>query len=120
MAYPYGILRLAHHTIQSNSAPEHRRLTATIIVGYQEKHEVTYDLNHWESVERVYVDRALVILKPMRVHLFSRTRQIELTVGVAEKHHVLIEFEMSTASKDQGVKTLRMIVDGYLISTTQV
>lgn len=79
-----------------------------------------YDLNHWESVERVYVDRVLVISKPMMVHLTSRTRQLELTVGIAEKHHVVIEFEMSTASKEHGVKTLRMIVDGYLISTTVV
>lgn len=120
MALPFGVMGWAAHSIARSSNPEYRRLTAAIIVGYEEKHEVMYDLNHWESVERVYVDRALVITKPMMVHLFSRTRQIELTVGVAEQHHVLLEFEMSTASKDHGPKTLRMIVDGYLISTTTV
>ena len=113
------MMNLLTHTTLSRRMPQHRRLTATIIVGYQEQHEVTYDLNHWESIERVYVDRELVIEKPMRVHL-QRFRTMEFTVGHGEQHLVQIEFEMNPHHADAGQKHLRMHVDGYLISTTTV
>lgn len=110
------LLNLSLHSIASQRSPNHRRLTSTIIVGYQEKHEVTYDLNHWESVERVYVNRVLTIEKPMTFHL-KRVSQIDFVVGFAEQHRVRIEFEMNTAHKDAGPKQVRMYVDGYLIDT---
>lgn len=108
---------LATRTMAAQRNWEYRRLTATIIVGYREQHEVTYDLNHWESVERVYVDGALVIEKPMRVHL-RRIKTMEFVVGHEEQHRVKIEFEMNTALSDAGQKHVRFYVDDQLISTT--
>lgn len=110
------LLVLGLRGVVSRKNPEHRRLTSTIIVGYQEKHEVTYDLNHWEAIERIYVDRALVIEKPMWVHL-TRIRQLDFIVGSVEQYRVRVEFEMNTASRDQGQKLVRMYVDDYLIDT---
>lgn len=110
------LLALGLRGIVSRRNPGHRRLTSTIIVGYQEKHEVTYDLNHWEAIERVYIDRVLFLEKPMWVHL-QRIRQLEFVVGAVERHSVRIEFEMNTAHRDSGQKHVRMYVDGYLIDT---
>lgn len=110
------LLSLSLHSIASRRNPNFRRLTSTIIVGYQEKHEVTYDLNHWESIERVYIDRVLTIEKPMLFHL-ERVSRIDFIVGFAEQHRLRIEFEMSTADKSVGQKQVRMYVDDYLIDT---
>ncbi|MBC9953308.1 hypothetical protein ICM05_01425 [Leucobacter sp. cx-42] len=114
---PY--INLAQHLIGQQRNPEARRLTSTIIVGYQEQHEVTYDLNYWESIERVYVDRTLVVTKPMRTH-YVQVHVLELMVGVHEKHHVRYEYDREVWNYKNCPIYLRVYVDGYLIETKEV
>lgn len=119
MGLSIDLFRVATRNMAARKAPNHRRLTSTIIVGYHEQHEVTYDLNHWESVHRVYVDRQLIIEEAMLTH-FTRVKTLSLMVGYQEQHRVTIEFEMNTLHGDYGQKTLRMLVDDQLISTVSV
>ena len=88
----------------------------SFMVGVQEKHQVDFSFDQFVGNLEIRVDGQPVV-KDFRMLSLRLTKRYELTVGVNEKHHVVIEKKRKLFLAGLRPVRYRIIIDGHLVQT---
>ena len=85
-------------------------------VGVNEQHRVDFSFDQFIGNLEIKVDGETAV-KDFRFASLKLTKRYELTVGVNEKHHVVIEKRRNLFLAGMRPQQFRVFVDGKLVET---
>ena len=85
-------------------------------VGFHEQHQVDFSFDQMIGNLEIRVDGQPVV-KDFRMLSLSLTKRYELTVGIQERHHVIIEKKRKLFLAGLRPMQYRIIIDGRLVQT---
>jgi len=85
-------------------------------VGVSEQHQVDFSFDQFVGNLEIKVDGQTAV-KDFRMFSLSLTKRYELTVGVQERHHVIIEKKRKLFLAGLRPMTYRIFIDGQLVQT---
>jgi hypothetical protein len=85
-------------------------------VGVSEQHQVDFSFDQFVGNLEIKVDGQTAV-KDFRMFSLSLTKRYELTVGVQEQHHVIIEKTRKLFLAGLRPMTYRIFIDGQLVQT---
>jgi len=85
-------------------------------VGVSEQHQVDFSFDQFVGNLEIKVDGQTAV-KDFRMFSLSLTKRYELTVGVQEQHHVIIEKKRKLFLAGLRPMTYRIFIDGQLVQT---
>ena len=86
------------------------------MVGVNEKHQIDFSFDQFVGNLEIRVDGQTAI-KDFRMLSLSLTKRYELTVGVDEKHHIIIEKKRKLFLAGLRPMQYRIFIDGQLVQT---
>jgi hypothetical protein len=86
------------------------------VVGKDEQHRIDFSFDQFIGNLEIKVDGQTVI-KDFRMFSLKLTKRYELTVGVNEKHHVVIEKKRKLFLAGVRPQQYRIFIDGQLVQT---
>ena len=88
----------------------------SFMVGVNEKHQIDFSFDQFVGNLEIRVDGQPAI-KDFRMLSLSLTKRYELTVGVDEKHHIIIEKKRKLFLAGLRPMQYRIFIDGQLVQT---
>ena len=85
-------------------------------IGTQEQHQVDFSFDQMIGNLEIRVDGQPVV-KDFRMLSLSLTKRYEFTVGIQERHHVIIEKKRKLFLAGLRPMQYRIIIDGQLVQT---
>lgn len=86
------------------------------VVGSDEQHRIDFSFDQFIGGLEIKVDGQTAI-KDFRMFSLNLTKRYELTVGINEKHHILIEHKRKLFLAGVRPQQYRVFVDGQLVQT---
>ena len=88
----------------------------SFLVGVDEKHRVDFSFDQFMGNLSILVDGETAV-KDFRMFSLNLTKRYEFTVGVAERHNVIIEKKRKLFLAGLRPQQYRIFIDGQLVQT---
>jgi len=85
-------------------------------VGNQEPHRIDFSFDQFIGNLEIKVD-GQTVTKDFRMFSLKLTKRYELSVGINEKHHILIEHKRKLFLAGVRPQQYRIFIDGQLVQT---